>query len=34
MTCPLLLGVGVAALFRFFEAVGTKHAALSTGDVA
>ena len=34
MTGPLLLGVDVAAIFRFFETTGSKPAALSTSEIA
>lgn len=33
MTGPLLLGVDVAASFRFLEALGSERGAPSTGEV-
>lgn len=34
MTGPLLLGVDVVAIFRFFEAFEAEQAALPTGTIA
>ena len=34
MTCCLLLGVDVATIFRFFEALESERAALSAGTTA